>query len=111
MEKVLGRTAEGDVTIACWEAGQTSPYHCHPDATEIYFCFEGGGTMRTPERDDCYCTGDVRRPSARRIARIRQRVRAYRAVPRSLWRGDVRPDQGMARQPELEGASRGSRIL
>ena len=111
MEKVLGRTAEGDVTIACWEPGQTSPYHCHPDATEIYFCFEGGGTMRTPERDDCYCTGDVRRPSARRIARIRQRVRAYRAVPRSLWRGDVRPDQGMARQPELEGASRGSRIL
>jgi quercetin dioxygenase-like cupin family protein len=48
MEKVLGRTAEGDVTIACWEPGQTSPYHCHPDATEIYFCFEGGGTMRTP---------------------------------------------------------------
>src|SRR5260370_38516216 len=27
---------------------QTSPYHCHPDATEIYFCFEGGGSMRTP---------------------------------------------------------------
>ena len=45
---MLGRTGEGDVTIACWEPGQTSPYHCHPDATEIYFCFEGGGTMRTP---------------------------------------------------------------
>ena len=28
--------------------GQISPYHRHPDATEIYFCFEGGGTMRTP---------------------------------------------------------------
>jgi quercetin dioxygenase-like cupin family protein len=39
---------KGDVAIACWEPGQTSPYHCHPDATEIYFCFEGGGTMRTP---------------------------------------------------------------
>ncbi len=25
MEKVLGRTGEGDVTIACWEPGQTSP--------------------------------------------------------------------------------------
>src|SRR6516165_10919405 len=48
MERVLGTTGEGDVTIACWEPGQTSPYHCHPDATEIYFCFEGGGTMRTP---------------------------------------------------------------
>jgi quercetin dioxygenase-like cupin family protein len=48
MERVLGTTGEGDVTVACWEPGQTSPYHCHPDATEIYFCFEGGGVMRTP---------------------------------------------------------------
>ena len=48
MERVLAKVGEGDVTIACWEPGQTSPYHCHPDATEIYFCFEGGGTMRTP---------------------------------------------------------------
>jgi quercetin dioxygenase-like cupin family protein len=48
VERVLGTVGEGDVTVACWEPGQTSPYHCHPDATEIYFCFEGGGTMRTP---------------------------------------------------------------
>jgi quercetin dioxygenase-like cupin family protein len=48
VERVLGRTGEGDVALACWEPGQTSPYHCHPDATEIYFCFEGGGEMRTP---------------------------------------------------------------
>jgi quercetin dioxygenase-like cupin family protein len=50
VEKVLGQAGEGDVTVACWEPGQRSPYHCHPNATEIYFCFEGGGTMRTPER-------------------------------------------------------------
>ena len=50
VERVLGRIGEGDVTIACWEPGQVSPYHCHPEATEIYFCFEGGGKMRTPER-------------------------------------------------------------
>jgi quercetin dioxygenase-like cupin family protein len=49
MERVLGTTGEGDVAIACWEPGQTSPYHCHPRATEIYLCVEGGGTMRTPE--------------------------------------------------------------
>jgi quercetin dioxygenase-like cupin family protein len=49
VEKILGRVGEGDVTVACWEPGQTSPYHCHPNATEIYFCFQGGGTMRTPE--------------------------------------------------------------
>jgi quercetin dioxygenase-like cupin family protein len=49
VERVLGVVGEGDVTIACWEPGQTSPYHCHPHATEIYFCYEGGGVMRTPE--------------------------------------------------------------
>ena len=48
VEKILGKVAGGDVTVACWEPGQISPYHCHPDATEIYFCFCGGGVMRTP---------------------------------------------------------------
>ena len=48
VEKILGTIADGDVTVACWEPGQISPNHCHPHATEIYFCFEGGGTMRTP---------------------------------------------------------------
>ena len=51
VEKILGRIGEGDVTVACWEPGQASPYHCHPNATEIYLCLEGGGMMRTPERD------------------------------------------------------------
>lgn len=50
VEKILGTVADGDVTVACWEPGQTSPNHCHPDCTEIYFCFEGGGTMHTPDR-------------------------------------------------------------
>ena len=50
VEKILGRVADGDVTVACWEPGQFSPYHCHPQATEIYFCFQGGGTMKTPEQ-------------------------------------------------------------
>ena len=49
VENVLGTIGEGDVTVACWEPGQVSPYHCHPEATEIYFCFEGGGVMKTPE--------------------------------------------------------------
>ena len=48
VERVLGRVGEGDVTVACWEPGQVSPNHLHPNATEIYFCFQGGGTMRTP---------------------------------------------------------------
>jgi quercetin dioxygenase-like cupin family protein len=49
VEKILGRFGEGDVTVACWEPGQVSPYHAHPEATEIYFCFQGGGTMKTAE--------------------------------------------------------------
>jgi quercetin dioxygenase-like cupin family protein len=49
VEKILGEVGGGDVTVACWEPGQISPYHCHPQATEIYFCFSGGGRMRTPE--------------------------------------------------------------
>jgi mannose-6-phosphate isomerase-like protein (cupin superfamily) len=50
VEKVLGRIGDGDVTIACWEPGQVSPNHLHPNATEIYFCVQGGGVMRTPDR-------------------------------------------------------------
>ena len=48
VEKILGEIEDGDVTVACWEPGQISPYHCHPHATEIYFCYQGGGQMRTP---------------------------------------------------------------
>jgi uncharacterized cupin superfamily protein len=51
VEKKLGFFGEGDVSIACWEPGQVSPNHCHPDATEIYFCFEGGGVMRTIDEE------------------------------------------------------------
>jgi quercetin dioxygenase-like cupin family protein len=51
VEKILGTVGEGDVTVACWEPGQTSPNHLHPNATEIYFCFSGGGSMRTPSGD------------------------------------------------------------
>jgi quercetin dioxygenase-like cupin family protein len=50
VEKVLGRIGEGDVTVACWEPGQCSPHHLHPNCTEIYLCIEGGGMMRTPEQ-------------------------------------------------------------
>ncbi|SRR5579883_2359606 len=57
VEKILGKVEGGDVTIACWEPGQISPYHCHPHATEIYFCFEGGGIMRTPEETTAVLPG------------------------------------------------------
>ena len=50
MREILDSVEDGDVTVACWEPGQVSPNHCHPNATEIYFCFEGGGVMRTPDQ-------------------------------------------------------------
>lgn len=49
VERILGTVEDGDIAVACWEPGQISPYHCHPYATEIYLCIEGGGRMRTPE--------------------------------------------------------------
>ena len=49
VEKVLGRIADGDFTVGCWEPGQVSPNHCHPECTEIYFCYSGGGVMNTPD--------------------------------------------------------------
>lgn len=49
VEKILGTFSDGDVTVACWEPGQVSPDHAHPEAVEIYFCWEGGGTMRTDD--------------------------------------------------------------
>lgn len=49
VERILSQWPGGDVSLACWEPGQISPDHCHPHATEIYFCFTGGGRMRTPD--------------------------------------------------------------
>ena len=46
VEKILTRSEEGDMTVACWEPGQVSPHHAHPNATEVYFCFQGGGSMK-----------------------------------------------------------------
>ena len=48
VEKVLLTQDGGDFSVACWEPGQISPYHCHPEAVEAYVCLTGGGTMRTP---------------------------------------------------------------
>jgi quercetin dioxygenase-like cupin family protein len=50
VENILGEVEAGDYTVACWEPGQVSPNHCHPHATEIYFCYSGGGKMRTPKQ-------------------------------------------------------------
>lgn len=58
VEKVLGTTGEGDFSYAFWAPHQTSPYHCHPDAVEIYLCLSGGGRMRTPNETRPLGPGD-----------------------------------------------------
>jgi len=57
VEKILGTVGEGDVSVAWLGAGSNQPYHCHPSATEIYFCFQAGGTMKHPMRQ---CGGHAR---------------------------------------------------
>ena len=120
VEKILGRAGEGDVTVACWEPGQTSPYHCHPEATEIYLCLEGGGTMRTPERTVAVTPGSfvvhprgelheyVNGPARTLLFRVRygtdmvSRTRSWdgnpewRARPEDLAYFAARPDQTSA---------------
>ena len=98
VEKILGTVADGDVTVACWEAGQVSPYHCHPRATEIYFCLSGGGTMRTPKETIPIMPGPfvVHPPGevheyengASRTLLFRVRYGADMAAHHCAWRGN-----------------------
>src|SRR5580698_9208415 len=97
VEKILGTVEDGDVTVACWEPGQISPHHCHPHATEIYFCFEGGGTMRTPGQTIAVTPGSfvVHPPGevheyengAERTLLFRVRYGADMAARHVTWRG------------------------
>ena len=107
VEQVLGRVAEGDVTVACWEPGQTSPYHCHPQATEIYFCFEGGGTMRTPQETVTVTPGSF-------VVHPPGELHEWTTGPDRTLLFRVRyggPHQGMAEQSRLAPAPGGCRIL
>ncbi|MFC1491065.1 cupin domain-containing protein [Nitrospinota bacterium] len=55
--KRLGSFEEGIVAVDCWEPGQIGPFHAHHDATEINFCFQGGGTMTTDEGKEVMTPG------------------------------------------------------
>jgi len=99
VERILGKIGEGDVTVACWEPGQISPYHCHPNATEIYFCFEGGGVMRTPDETVAITPGSfVVHPRGelheyangpRRTLLFRVRYGADMSTRTKEWRGNA----------------------
>ncbi len=109
VEKVLGRVADGDVTVACWEPGQVSPYHCHPDATEIYFCFTGGGQMRTPEREVEVTPGSFIVHPPGELHEYVNGERTYPAVSRALRRRHGGALPRLARAPGMDaiGGRRG----
>lgn len=72
VHKSLASTPQSDISIACWEPGQTSPIHCHPRADEIYHVIEGEGVFsdgRTERRlgpggTVIFPAGDVHRVTA-----------------------------------------------
>ena len=111
VERVLGRVAEGDVTVACWEPGQVSPYHCHPNATEIYFCFEGGGVMKTPTETVEVVPGSFVVHPPGELHEWNTGPQADAAVPGALRQRVLRPHEGMAEQPGLEAAAGGCRVF
>ena len=100
------------MTVACWDPGQTSPYHCHPNCTEIYFCYEGGGTMRTlTETVPVVAWGLFAATTLANWTSNNQRAGAHIAVPHPLRQRNVRPHQGVAEQSRLEAACRGCRLF
>jgi quercetin dioxygenase-like cupin family protein len=110
VEKILGRVADGDVTVACWEPGQVSPYHCHPHATEIYFCFSGGGIMRTPKETIAVTPGSfVVHPPGE--VHEYENGTAHAAVPRALRLRHALAPLAVAEQQGVETVGGGRRVL
>ena len=101
VEKVLGTVDGGDVTIACWEPGQVSPNHLHPNATEIYFCFEGGGVMRTPEGSVVVTPGSFVVHPPGELHEIREWPGPHGPVSSALRAGFFDADKGLAEQSKL----------
>jgi mannose-6-phosphate isomerase-like protein (cupin superfamily) len=98
VEHILGEVDGGDYTIACWEPGQISPHHTHPDCTEIYLCVSGRGIMNIPGRTIDIIPGAfcVHPPG------LHQWRWTHDPVSRPLWRTEDNAQQGMAWQLKLE---------
>ena len=45
IQKFLAELCRCSVSVACWEPGQVSPIHSHPEADEIYHVLEGEGVF------------------------------------------------------------------
>ena len=111
VEKILGKVADGDFTVACWEPGQISPYHCHPHATEIYFCFSGGGTMHTPAETIAVIPGAFLVHPPGEVHEYENGPAAHAAFPRTLRKRHARAPLRLARKQGLETVRGRRRIL
>ncbi|MDP6367366.1 MAG: cupin domain-containing protein [Nitrospinota bacterium] len=103
----LGQFEEGTVAVDCWEPGQIGPMHVHHDATEINFCYQGGGIMTTDEGKEVITPGSfVIHPHGEyhefesgpeRTLIFRLRLGANTNTHRREWRGN--PDWKPEDQP------------
>src|SRR5215813_3332633 len=79
VEKILGVVEAGDASVACWEPGQISPYHCHPRATDIV---PGSFVVHPPGELHEYANGPTR------TLLFRVRYGADMAAHHLDWRGN-----------------------
>jgi len=59
VHKSLTATPHSDISIACWEPGQTSPIHRHPGADEIYHVITGNGLFNDGRTERRLVAGDT----------------------------------------------------
>ena len=59
IHKSLTSTSHSDISIACWEPGQISPIHCHPEADEIYHVVQGEGVFNDGRTERRLRSGDT----------------------------------------------------
>jgi quercetin dioxygenase-like cupin family protein len=59
VHKSLTATSRSDISIACWEPGQTSPIHRHPGADEIYHVIAGSGLFNDGRIERRLVAGDT----------------------------------------------------
>ena len=105
VEKVLGRIAEGDVTIACWEPGRPVPTICIPTPPRSISASQGGGVMRTPDATVDITPGSFVVHPPGELHEYTNGAGPHDPVPRALRRGFLDPHQGLAEQSGLAGAA------
>lgn len=91
VHKTLTDTPLSDISIACWEPGQTSPIHHHPGADEIYHVLEGEGLFTDGRTERRLAPGDT-------VIFPAGEVHQVRALTRMVL---YRVQAGADRHPEL----------